>query len=86
MMVVVTVCFNCQSGLLQFKTVIFVTWLSTVYVLWISCIVSEMGMGFITVWFHYNLNVKLIKGMESGTIFKELVSVFDLKNLFVDSG
>jgi hypothetical protein len=45
-----------------------------------------MGMSFITKWFHYNLNVRLIKGMESGTIFKELVSLFDLKNLFVDSG
>jgi hypothetical protein len=36
-------------------------------------------MGFITVWFHYNLIVKLIREMESGTILKELVSVFDLK-------
>jgi hypothetical protein len=63
---------------------IVVTWLSTVYVLWISCIVSfdspsEMGTSFITVWFHCNLIVKLIRGMESGTILKELVSVFDLR-------
>jgi hypothetical protein len=79
MMVVVTVCFNCQSRLLQFKIVIVVTWLSVVYVLWISCIVSEMGTGFITIWFHYKLIVKLIRGMESGTILKELVSVFDLR-------
>ena len=86
MMVVVTVCFNYQSGLLQFKIVIVVTWLYVVYVLWISCIVLEMGTGFITVWFHYNLNVKLIKRMESSTLFKELVSVFDLKNLFLDNG
>jgi hypothetical protein len=40
---------------------------------------SEMGTGFITVWFHCNLIVKLIRGMESGTILKELVSVFDLR-------
>jgi hypothetical protein len=59
--------------------VIVLTWLSVVYVLWISCIVSEMGTGFITIWFHYNLIVKLIRGMESGTILKELVSVFDLR-------
>jgi hypothetical protein len=79
MMVVVTVCFNCQSELLQFKIVIVVAWLSTVYVLWISCIISEMGMGFIIVWSHYKLIVKLIRGMESGTILKEFVSVFGLR-------
>jgi hypothetical protein len=47
---------------------------------------SEMGTGFITVWFHCNLIVKLIGEMESGTILKELVSVFVLKKYFMDSG
>jgi hypothetical protein len=59
--------------------VIVVTWLSVVYVLWILCIVSEMGIGFIKGGFHYNLIVKLIRGMELGTILKELVFVFDLR-------
>jgi hypothetical protein len=40
---------------------------------------SEMGTGFIIVWFHCNLIVKLVRGMESGTFLKELVSVFDLR-------
>jgi hypothetical protein len=40
----------------------------------------EMGTDSITVWSHCNLIVKLIRGMESGTILKELVFVFDLKN------
>jgi hypothetical protein len=40
---------------------------------------SEMGIGSITVWFHCNSIVKLIRGMESSTILKELVSVFDLR-------
>jgi hypothetical protein len=62
------------------KIMMVVTWLYVVYVLWISCIISEMGTGFITVWFHYSSNVKLIRGMESGTILKELVYVFVLKN------
>jgi hypothetical protein len=45
-----------------------------------------MGMGFITVWFHYKLIVKLIRGMELGMILKELVSVFDLRKQFMDNG
>ena len=57
MMVVVNVCFDFQSGLLQLKILMIVFWLSTLYVWWISCIVSliaplEMGMGSITVWFY----------------------------------
>jgi hypothetical protein len=40
---------------------------------------SEMGMSFMIVWFYYNLIVKLVRGMESGTFLKELVSVFDLR-------
>jgi hypothetical protein len=40
---------------------------------------SKMGMIFIIVLFHYNLIVKLIRGMESGTFPKELVSVFYLR-------
>jgi hypothetical protein len=38
-----------------------------------------MGIGFIKEGFHYNLIVKLIRGMELGTILKELVFVFDLR-------
>jgi hypothetical protein len=61
-----------------------VTWLSVVYVYGYRASYrliapSEMGTGSITVWFHCNLIVKLIRGMESGTILKELVSVFDLR-------
>jgi hypothetical protein len=40
---------------------------------------SEMGMSSIIVWFHCNLIIKLIRGMELGTILKELVSMFDLR-------
>jgi len=82
-MVVVTVCFNCQFGLLQFKIMIVVTWLYVVYVLWILCIILEMVMGSIIVLIHCNLIVKLNWGMESGTILKDLVSVFDLKDYFM---
>jgi hypothetical protein len=39
-----------------------------------------MGMGSIIVWFHCNLIVNLNLGMESRTILKEFVSVFDLKD------
>jgi len=45
-----------------------------------------MGTGFITVWFHCNLIVKMIRGMESGMILKELMSVFDLRKHFMDNG
>jgi hypothetical protein len=76
-MVAVTVCFNCQSRVLQFKIVIAVTWLYIVYDYGYRLVTpSEMGMGFIIVWFHCNLIIKLIRGMEYGTVF---VSVFDLR-------
>jgi hypothetical protein len=79
-MIAITVCFDCQSGVLQFKNHDGCD-LATCCVCFIDIVhVSEMGMGFITIWFHYNSNVKLIRGMESGTILKELVSVFVLKN------
>jgi hypothetical protein len=69
-MVVVTVCFNCQSIVLQFKIMIVVTCLSTVYDYGYRLVTpSEMGTGFITIWFDCNLIIKLIRGMESGTIF-----------------
>jgi hypothetical protein len=40
---------------------------------------SDMGTGFVKVWFHCNLIDKLVRGMKSGTFLKELVSVFDLR-------
>jgi hypothetical protein len=77
MMVVVTVYFNCLIGIIAIEVLMIVAWMSTVYVLWISCIVSidctirdghrfynsmvslQMGTGFIIVWFHCNLIVKI---------------------------
>jgi hypothetical protein len=66
--------------------VIVVAWLCGVYVLWILCIILEMGTSFIIVWFHYKLIIKVIRGMESSPILEELVFVFDLRKHFMDSG
>jgi hypothetical protein len=81
MMVVVTMCFNCRSRLLQFEVLMIVSWLSTVYDLWISCIVSSYctirdgHKVFLVVWFHCNLIVKLVKGMESARFKRACVCV-----------
>jgi len=63
---------------LQFKIVIVETWLSTVYI-YRYCLItpSNMGTSFITVWFHCNLIIKLIREMESSMI---CMSMFDWGN------